>query len=458
MVLEGGELQIGTAANPVAVGVQAEVIFPDIALDTAADPAQYGQGLIVLGKVTMHGQEKPGYIRLAAEPLAGQTTLSLSEAAPGWLAGDKVILPDSRQLFIGEKGDDYVSQLEVMTIASVSADGKTVTLTAPLQFSHRGARNSSGVLEFLPHAVDITHNVTIKSANSLGTRGQAMFTYRADVDVEQVRFAGLGRTKVGALDNTTFDAAGNPTHIGTNQDDRNPVQFRHLIGPTTPQANGYQYTFDGNSVVCLMNAFTYIWGVNVNDSHYGLIQDNVSYNWAAAGFVTKTGQESYNVIAHNLVIRTGGTAQRDDDTGRSGSGFWLHGPNNYVRDNVATTINGAGGDVYTYGFNIYARYLGSVHIPTVQGADPSVSGQWKSVNMNDTPILEFARKTKSTAPLPAGYHYGGSAASTILPMLTPCGAWSKTSASGTTTSPACLLTRRSALLSTAWWCEATSVT
>ena len=50
----------------------------------------------------------------------------------------------------------------------------------------------------MSHAVDITHNVSVSRPNSLGTRGQAT-TYRADVDVEQVRFAGLGRTKVGAL-------------------------------------------------------------------------------------------------------------------------------------------------------------------------------------------------------------------------------------------------------------------
>jgi hypothetical protein len=134
----------------------------------------------------------------------------------------------------------------------------------------------------------------------------------------------------------------------------------------------------------------FVWGINVNDSHYGLIQGNVLYNWAGAGLVTKTGSESYNVIADNLVVRTSGTGARVDATATSGSGFWLRGPNNYVRDNVATTINGGGWDVYSYGFDVYAAYLGAVKVPAYQGADPSVSGQSRQVDMNATPLLQFS--------------------------------------------------------------------
>ena len=51
----------------------------------------------------------------------------------------------------------------------------------------------------------------------------------------------------------------------------------------------------------------------------------------------ETGQESYNVIEHNLVIRTGGAAKSDDEHRPIGQRL-VHfaRPNNYVRDNVAT--------------------------------------------------------------------------------------------------------------------------
>ena len=65
-------------------------------------------------------------------------------------------------------------------------------------------------------------------------------------------FLALGRTTNAGFDNTTFDSSGQVTHIGTNQQDRTPVNFLDLWGPTTPQADGYQYTFVDNVVDCPM--------------------------------------------------------------------------------------------------------------------------------------------------------------------------------------------------------------
>jgi hypothetical protein len=86
-----GELEMGTAANPVADGVTARLTIRDVPINTALDPNQYGNGLIGLGKITMHGQQKLSEVRLAAEPQVGQTTLQLEEAAAGWKVGDNVI-------------------------------------------------------------------------------------------------------------------------------------------------------------------------------------------------------------------------------------------------------------------------------------------------------------------------------------------------------------------------------
>src|SRR5262249_5368812 len=146
------------------------------------------------------------FIRLAVEPKAGYSTLTLSVPVTGWQAGDRLILPDTRQLKSSEQGANYVPQWELLSLASISADGRVVTLSAPLQFDHLGARNPDGVLEFFPHVGNLTRNVVIRSQNSHGTRGHTLLTYRADVDIRYTQFSGLGRTTNDPLDDTTFDA------------------------------------------------------------------------------------------------------------------------------------------------------------------------------------------------------------------------------------------------------------
>src|SRR5262249_2653398 len=151
LVLENGELRIGTAANPVAAGVSAQVVFVDTPLNTATDPQQYGHGLIGLGTVTMHGAAlSQTFVALAAEAHAGGTTLQLSQSVTGWAVGDKIVLPDPQQFPdtpLPQNG--YSPQWENATIAAIS--GTTITLAAPLQYSHLGARDAYGVLDYLPH-------------------------------------------------------------------------------------------------------------------------------------------------------------------------------------------------------------------------------------------------------------------------------------------------------------------
>ncbi|MCI0459249.1 MAG: G8 domain-containing protein [Gemmataceae bacterium] len=378
LVLENGELRVGTAANPVAATVKAEIIFPNVALDTASDPNQFGNGLVALGKVTMHGSVKSDtYIRLAAEPRAGQTTITLAQAATGWQVGDRLALPDTRHLKEDEIWTRYVPQWELATIQSISADGKTLTLAAPLKFDHIGARNAAGALEFLPHVANLSRNVVVRSQSASGTRGHVMFTHRADVDVRYVQFAGLGRTTENPADTS----------------DRYPVYFRNLIGPTGTPANGYQYTFVGNSVTCPLDPMPFRWGITIKNSHYGLISGNVLYNWAGAGLVTQDGNESFNVIEKNFVMGVRGHSNPRDNNGLDGSVFWFSGFNNYVRDNVAssgtTTIQQI---VAGVGYKYYIPSGGlSARVPLFKGADVSASGQYQTVQMRQTPILEFAR-------------------------------------------------------------------
>lgn len=389
LVMAGGELQIGTQSNPVPAGVKAEVIFADVPLDLINDPAQYGNGLIALGKVTIHGAPKnTTFVNLAVEPRAGDTILTLSQPVSGWQAGDRLVLPDTVQ----PTADISPSHWELLTLAAVSADGRALTLSAPLQYSHFGARDGNGVVNFLPDVGNLTRNVVVRSANAAGRRGHVLFTYRADVDVRYAQFSGLGRTTNNALDSTTFDASGNVTHVGTNQAGRYSVHFGNLFGPATTPANGFQFTFDGNSVFCPMQPMNFRWGIDVNNSSYGSVQNNVLYNWAGAGIITQTGAEINNVISHNFVVHVVGEGWRADgggaDIGREGSAFWFGGPANVVNYNVATNMVAPG---YGYGFTYFNS--GPVRIPNFKGADTSVAGQYTVQDMTQVPLLGFTGNT-----------------------------------------------------------------
>src|SRR5262249_6987397 len=177
-------------------------------------------------------------------------------------------------------------------LASVSADGLTLTLATPLQYDHLGAHDPNGKMLYTPHVSDLTRNVVVRSQNARGTRGYALFTGQANVDIEYAQFSGLGRSLINKWDNTTYDANGNVTHVGTNEQDRSAVSFLHLYGPQGGQANGYQYTFVGNSVFCPVDPMPFRWGIDISDSHYGLIKGNVLFNWAGAGIVLENGNET----------------------------------------------------------------------------------------------------------------------------------------------------------------------
>src|SRR5262249_17491565 len=94
---------------------------------------------------------------------------------------------------------------------------------------------------------------------------------------------------------------------------------------------------------------------------------------------------------HNYIVRvaysgTGETQRGTTDVGHTGVGIWLRGTNNYIRDNV---VNGA-----TKGYTISVGTLAdpyAIRIPVAPGADTSLAGQYRVVNMMNTPILEFAR-------------------------------------------------------------------
>ena len=73
----------------------------------------------------------------------------------------------------------------------------------------------------------------VRSENPNGVRGHMIFMARADVDLRYVEVREMGRTRMGVLDSTEFDAQGKVTNFGTNQIGRYAIHFHHDFGPTT---------------------------------------------------------------------------------------------------------------------------------------------------------------------------------------------------------------------------------
>ncbi|MEX2113120.1 MAG: G8 domain-containing protein [Pirellulales bacterium] len=373
-VMPTGTLQIGSESVPIAPQATAELVIADRRLNLTADPAQYGTGLLVFGKVSIVGSQlDQTWTRLAAEPKAGATSVLLPDVDDRWQPGDTLVLPDTRHVdWDDEKAfinGNLAGQWEEVAIDRVV--GNRVYLRAPLQFDHLGARDATGALVLLPHVALLDRNVVVRSENPAGTRGHVMLLARADVDIEYARFQDLGRTNaLRDLDNTTVDAQGRVTHIGTNQIGRYAVHLHHLIGPENPTNTGYQFEFVGNTVDGSLK-----WGVAIHGASYGLVDKNVVYDAQGAGIVTEDGSEVYNTISNNITIRMVGTrenAKADSsvgDFGRAGSGFWFRRGGNTIEGNVAADSSYAGFVIDSY-FN-----TGELVFPLFRGAMPEHDGQ-----------------------------------------------------------------------------------
>ncbi len=406
MVKEGGTLQIGTTSNPIVSNITASIFFADRSLDATLDPAQYGNGLLVFGTLNVHGAPlSDTFVRLNTEPTVGTSTISLAKSITGWQTGDRLVIPDTRQLTQNEDAEAYIPQWEARTLQSVS--GTLVTLDQSLAFDHKGGRDGDGNLAFLPHVGNLTRNVVFQSLNPVGTRGYTFFAHRANIDIRYAAFRDLGRTTVMPHNHTLFDASGNATQIATNQLYRTPITLYHLIGPF-PAINSHQYTLAGNAVDGGEMDHAFRWCLGIIDSHYGLIKKNVCYNTMGSGIAMWKGSETENVVEQNFVMRVKGTGAKSITSGikkikgNEGSGFYLK-VNNRIRDNVAANVVPLpvsiiepikGNDKVDWhgwrmGYALYQAQMknGVISIPNTPGADPS---EFVSVTKG-LPILEFAR-------------------------------------------------------------------
>jgi RNA polymerase sigma factor (sigma-70 family) len=368
LVREGGTLEI-EASSTSGTGPACEVVLADGSFPTS-DPQRYAGSLIGLGRVRIAGPPRAAMVRLAAEPHAGDTRLRLVVAAAGWKRGDTLLLVDSRQIDRDDRNPPP-PQDETATIATLSDDAHEITLAAPLAFTHPGASDIAGTVDLLPHVVDLTRAVVVRSQRPDGRRGIAWFGNRASVDVRGCAFVDLGRLRAGAPET---------------EPPRNAVRLVGLAGAPDAAAGAPAWIFSGNVVRSQLGG-TYTGGIAVERCHFGELSGNVVDGWHGNGIATVDGTESANRIAGNVITRIIGTSSMGDRSGLAGYGIFLRGPDNQVVDNVVSRVVGG---PYSFAYTIDAVYTSRRRIPARPGADPADPTGGVERDPNGTPLREFA--------------------------------------------------------------------
>jgi hypothetical protein len=348
-------IEIGSEKERIHADKTARLILGDRGerdeVQRKRDPYDLGGGLLSHGRVRLFGALYTSHATPIAVPRKGDTKVTLARAPRGWKVGDTLLFPGLDQQLNGRDVgvDPWTGQQlpvgqhqdEERTFATLSADGKTVTLQRPLTYQH-------GDIYGYPEAVpvgNLSRNVVITSENTqkIGRRGHVMFMHTQDVVIDSVLFHELGRTSVEG-EQTSPRVKDGKLVPGTdaNSIGRYAVHFHLRWGATYKQ----QPFLVRNCAIVGSPKL----GV-VNHGGYGLVDNNVAYRVRGSQFFTENGSE-IGRFQGNLAVRSHGTGvdTGDDDgqpiphqfaydhplnIGHGGHGFWLQGGGVDMIDNIA---------------------------------------------------------------------------------------------------------------------------
>lgn len=317
LVTETGRLQIGSATARIARDHTARIEFtPRTDAERAADPFDISGGLVSLGAVDVYGTDYQAFA-LPSRPLTGgSASIAFDRAPRGWKSGDELLFPASLATATDER----------RTIAAISSDGRTVTLSAPLTSDH-------GVSEGIKAAVpvgNLTRNVVFTSADP-AQRGHTMFMTHEGVHLSGAAFRGLGRTTVERIHTLTDKDTAGKVRLGDNPIGRYPVHF-HLRQGACAQRE--PLVFSGNAIVDGPKHGLVNHGGNV------LAENNVTFDLGGSHFFSENGSE-IGAFRGNLAVYSRGSGEtiraREAmyDFGHGGHGFWAQSPAVVIEGNYA---------------------------------------------------------------------------------------------------------------------------
>lgn len=378
-----GRLTIGTEANPIHDGVSTDIIIANNgAIDVTWDPMLLSRGVISHGAVEIHGQEKTTHMKVAVDPMAGDTSLTFAEAPQSWKVGDTLVIAGTH--YDGYKWDNairatrhYEPEDEIRTITKI--DGGTVHFDAPLVNDHDAPR-----ADLKTSVANYTRNVTIATESpetaAVNERGHVMFMHSDDVDVRYAAFHELGRTdkSIPAMDVSAFDTIAPDSNVKA----RYAFHF-HRTGVDDIADPAIAV---GNAVFGSPG-----WGFVHHDSN-AVLHDNASYNTFGAGFVAETGNETGS-WTNNIAIYAKGVGWGNPknmvnlttfDTANSGDGFWFQGRMVDSVGNIAASVDNG----FAY-FHRSPATGGAIAFDSATFDLPEALGLRDKVAPDHAPILHF---------------------------------------------------------------------
>ena len=319
-VMLHGELEIGTEAKPHTRNATITLTntIPGEDVQSMGD-----RGIMLMGgKLSLHGNRKDSWSKLAKTAAAGSTSIEVLNAGD-WKKGDSIVLAST----------DYdPHQAERRTIASVS--GKVITLDQKLDYMHYG-QVTFGVDERGEVGM-LSRNIRIQASADAETSfsgGHVMAMTGSTMQVSGVEFFRMGQHENLA---------------------RYPIHW-HLVGDTQAQ-------YIENSAI----HDTYSRCVTVHGTNNVRVQNNVAYNNVGHCYFLEDGVEHGNQYISNLGLLTKCHPSRPCSstnavfTGAVGapngqnatdqllpsdntaSTFWITNPDNTYRGNVSAGSEATG--------------------------------------------------------------------------------------------------------------------
>ena len=256
--LPGGELDIGSQAHPHTR--KATITLTDEVKDENVNTMGDRGIMLVKGALSLHGDRRNSWTRLAATAKAGAATIHVLDAS-GWRKGDVIVLAST---------DYNPRQAEERTITSISGDA--LSLDRPLAYMHFG---------------QITFGVDERGEVGLLTRN---IKIQASEDAQKSYFGGHIMAMAGSrmyVSGVELNRMGQNMHLA-----RYPIHW-HLLG------DGAGQYIENSSIHDTYNRCVTVHGTN--DLR---IENNVTYNTVGHCFFMEDGIEHGNQFIRNLAIQT----------------------------------------------------------------------------------------------------------------------------------------------------------
>uniref|UniRef100_A0A8C2XFR8 PKHD1 like 1, tandem duplicate 2 n=1 Tax=Cyclopterus lumpus TaxID=8103 RepID=A0A8C2XFR8_CYCLU len=356
LITDGGLLQIGQEGAPfqhkAIITLHGNMRSPEIPV--------YGTKTLGVreGVLDLHGIPVPvPWTHLAQTAASGSVTLTLMKAVT-WKDGDEIVIAST-----GHRHSQREN--EQMRIAGVSTDGRTLTLTEPLKYSHLGVTVTlpdGTAFEGRAEVGLLTRNIVVRGAehqdwnqtieacadgfNTGEFSTQTCFQGRFGEETGSDQFGGCimfhapkpnENQAIGRLEYIEVSHAGQAFRLG-----RYPIHW-HLMGDV-----------DHKSYVrgCSIHR-TFNRAVTIHNTHNLLVEHNVIYDIMGGAFFIEDGIETGNVLQYNLAVFVKqSTSLLNDDV--TPAAYWVTNPNNIIRHNAA-----AGGTHFGFWYRMHEHPDGS---------------------------------------------------------------------------------------------------